>query len=179
MLLVFIAGGIVLSSLVLVDGKIEPSEIDNLFTYLLIVAAFLSVEASISSLNRRLKIEQQPLVVVSIPLSVDQSPSVVPGIITVKNIGRGPALGVRVSPHRYEEKTIFDSSQPESIDLGAGDERADWTLDEQTITRLLEGKDYFNLFISYSDQLGTEYEVRTDMQLTGGYWRVVQNTRIV
>ncbi len=174
---IFTIGALLILFVTIADGVVGSDEIGNFLTFLVAFSAYLSLQASNASLNKKLQIEQQPLVVISLPISADPTP--LPTNLIAKNIGRGPALGVRVGSNRFKDnQMLFDSSQPESVDLAAGESKVDWSLDDKMISELLVEKEQFNLFLSYTDQLGNLYEMRTDLQLQGGYWRVSQNIRI-
>lgn len=180
--IVFILGMVILVWVSIADGIVEAIEVGNFFTFLLAISAFLSLQASNASINKKLQIEQQPLVVISLPTRNGdvEEPSPLPSALVVKNIGRGPALSVKVSANRFQGKQLlFDSSQPESIDLAASELKENWNLDEKSLSEILTGQERFSLFTSFSDQLGNMYEMRTDLELENSFWKVVQNTRIV
>ncbi|MCA9378882.1 hypothetical protein KC640_00490 [Candidatus Dojkabacteria bacterium] len=158
------------------DGKIDSSEIGNVVSALVVLSAFVALIASNENLSRQLRIEQQPLVVVTGAIIVEELLSSDPPTLQIKNIGRGPALGVKFSFAEDAITPVFEVGQPNTVDLGATEAKLDWRIQRDLLkTQLANNQNNFFLYTIYTDQLGNHYRGRTRFGFEGGVLKVLQN----
>lgn len=146
--------------------------------------------------ERQLIIEQEPYVVALKGVSFDGYGSSGARsnqeylLLHLKNIGRGPAVRVTVTGSKNDpnEPLFEDIKEPHAIDLGSGDEKLDWKIDQHRLDMLIENQhhiDIINLgvdkpiffFIFYSDQMGKHYRTRVKLYKSGSgnFLKVMEN----
>ena len=112
--------------------------------------------------EKQLEIEQEPLVVLS-----EISAGVGAYALTIKNIGRGPALSITGNVSKdtdVRNSAFFQTAHPHSWNLSSGGQFEGWQvdthrIDEETIEE--SGYRYFYLF--FKSQLGDLY--RTEIKI--------------
>lgn len=162
--------------LIIQDGRVDALEIGNIVNALVVLSAFAALRSSNDNLSRQLKVEQQPLIVVTEPIIVEELLSSAPPNLMIKNIGRGPALGVRFSFTSDAVMPIFEANQPNSVDLAAGEEKRDWRVQAELLkSQVAASQDSFFLYNLYTDQLGNHYHGRTRFSLENGVLKILQN----
>lgn len=111
--------------------------------------------AAIRESNKRLKIEQTPYVVVQ---HVEKKPSMVE--ISIKNVGRGPALHVTCSnSDKFGDRNLpfFLNKEPHSVNLASGDTHDNWITERQTFEKLASSEGFKHFYLYYESQLHVLY----------------------
>lgn len=159
-------------------------ELDPTIQYILLWLAFLGAawaaresfdqkniaNKTIHEYRRQLRIEQQPIVVIDDEIRIDEgmgSPEFLN--LSVKNIGRGPAIDIQISTDKHNrDLPLFRSDYPARGYLASGGSKK-WKIDEGNFERYFPGlidhylikgspkKDDISLYIYFSDQLGNNY----------------------
>lgn len=126
------------------------------------IAAVLVAIFAIRQSNKHLKVEQTPYAVVE---HVEKKASSVE--ITVKNVGKGPALHVTCSKSddsKNRNEPFFRDTQPHSVNLASGEKQSEWIVDRNVFDDLnSDSENYKHLFVFYEGQLGILY--RTDVKI--------------
>lgn len=126
------------------------------------IAAVLVAILAIRQSNKHLKVEQTPYVVVE---QIGKKASLVE--ISIKNIGRGPALHVTCSKSddpKKRNESFFRDTQPHSVNLASGEKHSEWIVDRNVFDDLnSDSENYKHLFVFCEGQLGILY--RTDVKI--------------
>lgn len=126
------------------------------------VAAVIVAWLAFRQSNKHLRIEQTPYVVVD---NIEKKPSLVE--ISIKNVGRGPALHITCSKSDDPKKrndAFFRNTQPHSANLSGGDGKETWIVDRNVFDNLSKDDGGFkHFFVFCESQLNTVY--RTDVKI--------------
>lgn len=161
-----------------------------------VAVALYASHKSIKHVEKQLEIEQEPHVIAKDGVSIDGIDSsdarkpIGYLMLRLKNIGRGPALRVTVTGVTDDpNKSLFeDKKEPHSCDLGSGDEKNDWKIDEHQLKMLVQEKHKLEitkidnahpiyLYIFFKDQLGKPNKVRVKLLRSGSgdFLKVMEN----
>lgn len=133
-----------------------------------------NTKEQIQLVKKQLEIEQEPYIVIfdQIYFRVNNNTD---WNLKIKNTGRGLAKNITVSSDREGKIALFEYQNPSRIDLGAGEIKDNWKVDQTNIEGSHIGNQKYVLFTTFYDQLNNKYLTKTLLQKKHSVFKVMSN----